>query len=81
MNFQWLHLIVFTGSSDLIRRKSPDSVKEKRPQLSLSERLRMEFGLEDSEEEKDTEKGTGKYKYLKWLVIIQVVIRGNWYPK
>jgi hypothetical protein len=29
----------------------------KRPQLSLSERLRMEFGLDDSEEEKDGGKG------------------------
>ena len=45
------------GSSDLIRRKSTETKREKRPQLSLSERLRMEFGLDDSEEEKDGGKG------------------------
>ncbi|XP_063407712.1 mucin-4-like isoform X2 [Mytilus trossulus] len=45
----------FKSSSDLIRKKATET-KEKRPQLSLSERLRMEFGLEDSEEEKDVEK-------------------------
>lgn len=46
----------FKSSSDLIRRKSAETKREKRPQLSLSERLRMEFGLEDSEEEKEAGK-------------------------
>ncbi|XP_052071911.1 inactive histone-lysine N-methyltransferase 2E-like isoform X1 [Mytilus californianus] len=51
----------FKSSSDLIRKRSIET-KEKRPQLSLSERLRMEFGLEDSEEEKDVEKDPSHHR-------------------
>lgn len=58
VSYQWNNcLFDWLGSSDLIRRKSTETKREKRPQLSLSERLKMEFGLDDSEEEKDGGKG------------------------
>lgn len=47
------------GSSDLIRRNSTETKKKESKPLSLTERLRQEFGLEDSEEEDDNASNTG----------------------
>ncbi|XP_061178866.1 inactive histone-lysine N-methyltransferase 2E-like isoform X2 [Saccostrea echinata] len=47
----------FKSSSDLIRRKSTEAPKREKP-LSLTERLKMEFGFEDSEDDTGKEETT-----------------------
>lgn len=50
--------VTISGSSDLIRRKSTEAPKREKP-LSLAERLKKEFGFEDSEDESGKDgKGT-----------------------
>lgn len=46
--------VTILGSSDLIRRKSTEAPKREKP-LSLTERLKKEFGFEDSEDESGKE--------------------------
>lgn len=55
-----MQMFYFTlGSSDLVRRKSTEVKKREKP-LSLTERLKQEFGFDDTEEEARNEK-KGKF--------------------
>ncbi|XP_021351979.1 histone-lysine N-methyltransferase 2E-like isoform X2 [Mizuhopecten yessoensis] len=59
----------FKSSSDLVRRKSTEVKKPAKP-LSLTERLKLEFGFDDTEEEAQKEKNDGNIRRIIATTIV-----------